>query len=306
MHSSPLSSRTFERILLIKPSAVGDVIHTVPVLAKLRARYPAARIDWLLTPAIAELVGRHPALSNVVPFDRTAYARAWRSWSAATTLGRMVADDPPGALRSGHRPSRAIPLRLVGMGQRRAGADRLRPPAPAAAEGSDRRLNEQAYRHGWTGAREGAWLAYTHRIPIPTLDVHAVDRYLWLAPMLGLDDGPPDFRLPVSPEAEVRADALIERHGLAGRPLAVLVPGTLWETKHWHVEGFAEVAPAADADGPGGGAGGVGGGAAALPGGGRALPWRARSVRPDDAVRPGGPDPAGGGVRHQRLRLDAP
>ena len=113
--------------------------------------------------------------------------------------------------------------------------------------------------HGWTGAREGAWLAYTHRIPIPTLDVHAVDRYLWLAPMLGLDDGPPDFRLPVSPEAEVRGDALIERNGLAGRPLALLVPGTLWETKHWHVEGFAEVGAAADADGPGGGAGGFGG-----------------------------------------------
>ena len=92
LHSSPLSTRTFERILLIKPSAVGDVIHTVPVLAKLRAQYPGARIDWLLNPAIAELVGRHPALSNVIPFDRTAYARAWRSWSAATTLGRMVAD----------------------------------------------------------------------------------------------------------------------------------------------------------------------------------------------------------------------
>ena len=60
--------------------------------------------------------------------------------------------------------------------------------------------------------------------------------------MLGLDDGPPDFRLPVSPEAEIRVDALIERHGLGGKPLAVLVPGTLWETKHWHVEGFAEVA----------------------------------------------------------------
>ena len=128
----------------------------------------------------------------------------------------------------------------------RIGFDR---PRRRPHEGSDRRLNEQAYLHGWTGAREGAWLAYTHRIPIPTLDVHAVDRYLWLAPMLGLDDGPPDFRLPVSPEAEVRVNALIERSGLAGRPLALLVPGTLWETKHWHVEGFAEVGAAADAEG---------------------------------------------------------
>ena len=57
-----------------------------------------------------------------------------------------------------------------------------------------------------------------------------------------MPDGPPDFRLPAPPEAEVRMDALIDRHGLGGRRLAVLVPGTLWETKHWHVEGFAEVA----------------------------------------------------------------
>ena len=242
MQSSLLATRTFERILLIKPSAVGDVIHTIPVLAKLRARYPAARIDWLLTPAIAELVGRHSALSNVVRFDRTAYARAWRSWPAAAALARMVA-----AVRRArydlvidlHGQFRSALLVWASGAPVRIGFDR---PRRRPADGSDRRLNPQAYVHGWTGAREGAWLAYTHRIPIPTLDVHAVDRYLWLAPVLGLDDGPPDFRLPVSPEAEARVDALVARHGLAGRPLAVLVPGTLWETKHWHVEGFAEVA----------------------------------------------------------------
>src|SRR5262249_24485787 len=86
------------------------------------------------------------------------------------------------------------------------------------------------------------WLAYTHRIPIPTLDVHAVDRYLWLGELLGLDDGPPDFRLPVPPESEARADALLRRHGVAAAPLALLFPGTQWETKHWHGAGCARVA----------------------------------------------------------------
>src|SRR5579885_560454 len=85
-----LRSRTFRRILLIKPSAVGDVIHTLPVLVKLRTRYPEARIDWVLTPAIAEWVGHHPALSGVVPFDRRLYVRCWRSWSAAAGLVRML------------------------------------------------------------------------------------------------------------------------------------------------------------------------------------------------------------------------
>src|SRR5437868_7640266 len=91
MNLATLRSKSFERILLIKPSAVGDVIHTLPVLAKLRARYPDARIDWLLTPAIAELVRHHPALSNVVLFDRHAFARSWRDWRAAAALCRMLA-----------------------------------------------------------------------------------------------------------------------------------------------------------------------------------------------------------------------
>src|SRR4051794_1229216 len=241
-----LRARPFERILLMKPSAVGDVIHTLPVLAKLRARYPGARIDWLLTPPIAELVRHHPALSGVVLFPRQDYARPWRSWAAlragAAGLARLLA-----ALRRAryelvidlHGQFRSALLALLSGAPARVGFDR---PRGGPRGRSDRRLVRGAYRHGWTGAREGAWLAYTHRIPIPALDVHAVDRYLWLGPLLGLDDGPPDFHVPVPPEAEARVDALLRRHGLAGAPLAVLAPGTVWPTKHWHAEGFAAVA----------------------------------------------------------------
>ena len=91
------------------------------------------------------------------------------------------------------------------------------------------------------GRREGAWLAYTHWIRIPTLDVHAVDRYLWIGPMLGLDDHAPDLRIHLAPDERVQVEALLRSSGLGGKPLAVLVPGTMWETKHWHVEGFAHV-----------------------------------------------------------------
>src|SRR5437868_7364145 len=85
-----LAFRQFERILLIKPSAFGDVLHTLPVLVKLRARYPSARIDWLITPENAELVRYHPALSNAVSFPRRDLARIGRSWSAAVGLWRLL------------------------------------------------------------------------------------------------------------------------------------------------------------------------------------------------------------------------
>src|SRR6516162_2735734 len=80
-----LASRQFERILLIKPSAFGDVVHTLPVLTKLRARYPDARIDWLITPENAELVRNHPGLSNAVLFARRHYARL-----TATNIARLA------------------------------------------------------------------------------------------------------------------------------------------------------------------------------------------------------------------------
>src|SRR5262249_55405065 len=73
-------------------------------------------------------------------------------------------------------------------------------------------------------------------------DVHAVDRYLWLGPMLGLDEDPPDFRIPVPKEARNHVDGLLRRYGLRGERLVVLVPGTTWETKRWTVDGFAQVA----------------------------------------------------------------
>jgi heptosyltransferase I len=237
---SALRQRDFHRILLIKPSAVGDVIHTVPLLAKLRSRYPHARIDWLLTPAIADLIQHHAALSNVVLFARHDYTRFGRDWSATTGLLRLLS-----GLRSTrydvvidmHGQFRSAILALATGAPVRIGFDR---PNRRARRNS-RPLPESAFRHGWGGTREGAWMAYTHRIPIPTLDAHAVDRYLWLSPILGLDDGPPDFRIPLPAAATTRVDAMLDQHGLRHKPFAILFPGTVWETKHWRVAGFAEV-----------------------------------------------------------------
>src|SRR5438309_33505 len=80
--ASELKSAGFSRILLIKLSGLGDVVHTLPVLVKLRARYPAARIDWLITPENAEIVRCHPALSNVVLFERRDFSKRGRRWRA--------------------------------------------------------------------------------------------------------------------------------------------------------------------------------------------------------------------------------
>jgi lipopolysaccharide heptosyltransferase II len=240
-----LRNREFRRILLIKLSAVGDVVHSFPVANRLRRRYPAARIDWVLKPSIAELVCHHPAIDNVVLYADHAASHSWQSgWAAIGAARRLFAElraaeyelviDLQGQLRT------AI-LTLATGAPLRIGFDR---PRAQVWRTSKRQLTALARRHAWQGAREGAWLAYTHRLSIPTLDMHAVDRYLRFVSMLGLGDDGVDFSFTIPDGSAARADRLLgERLGdNDGKPLAIIAPGTIWETKHWSNEGFAQVA----------------------------------------------------------------
>ncbi|MFO1061025.1 MAG: lipopolysaccharide heptosyltransferase II [Dongiaceae bacterium] len=212
--TAELRRADFHRILLIKLSSVGDVVHAVPVLAGLRRRFPAAQIDWLVRPDCADLVRCHPALSHALPFPRHA--------SDLRTHGARLLDSLR-AVRQG-RYDLVVDLH----GQFRTGLYALASGAPV--------------RLGFAGWREGAGLAYTHRIAEPTRERHAIERYLWFGERLGFPPGPPELTLSLPPEADAAASALLARHGLAGRPLAVLTPGTVWQTKRWTAEGFAAVA----------------------------------------------------------------
>jgi heptosyltransferase I len=238
-----LQSAEFSRILLIKPSALGDVVHTIPLLVKLRARYPRARIDWLITPENAEIVCYHPALSNVVLFARRDFSkrgRRWRALLAFLDLLKQIRRAKYDLVIDMHGQVRSAVFAIVSGARVRIGFDRpIKRELTVSAEHDLRNLPS----HGWRGAREGSWIAYTHRIPIPTLDVHAIDRYLWVVPLLDLDDDPPDLTIHLSSETVRNVERLLEEHGVpASKPLVVLVPGTIWETKHWTIEGFAGVA----------------------------------------------------------------
>jgi lipopolysaccharide heptosyltransferase I len=239
--TADLRSQNFRKILLIKLSAVGDVVNTIPVAHKLRRRYPEARLDWLVSSPIAELLRDHPAIDNVLEFVRDEWRTPWRLASFATatrlaaTLRAVRYDlvlDLQGQMRSAAFAfATGAPVRI--------GFDR---PRASVWDASSRKFPEETRKHAWQGAREGSWLAYTHHIPVPTLDLHAVDRYLSVGPLLGLDDGAADFSFAIPDEATKRIDALMDYYEAANKKLAVLAPGTIWETKEWRSDGFAEVA----------------------------------------------------------------
>jgi heptosyltransferase-1 len=241
--TSELQSREFSRILLIKPSALGDVVHTIPVLVKLRARYPRARIDWLITPENAEVVRYHPALSNVILFARRDFSKRghrWRAFVSFLNLLKQIRGAKYDLVIDMHGQVRSAFFALISGARVRIGFDR---PIKRTLTISDEHDLKNVPSHGWRGAREGSWIAYTHRVPIPTLDVHAIDRYLWVGELLGFDENPPDLRIHLSPETVRNVERLLKDKGVdASQPLVVLVPGTIWETKHWTIEGFAGVA----------------------------------------------------------------
>lgn len=63
-----------DRILIVKTSAIGDVLQTLPVVNSLRRRYPKAQIDWVVEKPIASLLKAHPQLTRVLVVD----TKSWR------------------------------------------------------------------------------------------------------------------------------------------------------------------------------------------------------------------------------------
>lgn len=73
-------------ILLVKTSSLGDVVHNLPVASDIRARFPGARIDWVVEEAFADIPRLHPGVRRVIPVA----VRRWRrNLLAAATWGEL-------------------------------------------------------------------------------------------------------------------------------------------------------------------------------------------------------------------------
>jgi len=195
---------------LIKPSALGDVVHAMPVLSSLRRRWPGAHVCWVINRGLTGLVEGHPDLDEVIPFDRS------RAGRGPAGLSSVV-----GFLRGLRK--RRFDLAIDLQGLFRSGLMTWATGAPV--------------RVGRADSREGAGLFYTHRIESGA--THAVDRLLDLALAFGADVSRPSFRLPIRDDDRRWASETLS--GIP-RPLLVLNPGARWETKRWPPKHFAEVA----------------------------------------------------------------
>jgi ADP-heptose:LPS heptosyltransferase len=253
---SVLAGRAFRRILIIKPSSPGDIIHALPVLHGLRKHYPDAHLAWLVATPFRGLIEADPALDEVIPFDRKRFGRLAFSVPVAREFLSFVR-----RLRQ-----RRFDLVIDLQGLFRSGF-------LAFASGAGVRV-------GFRRAREAAGIFYTHKIPenpppncgtapqpVPPpprrrchtgngnvseclqavskgrSDRHAADQNYDVARMLGFGDLPMDFTIALRENDRQQARRLLEEAGFRpGERYVVLVPATRWETKCWPPERFGHLA----------------------------------------------------------------
>ena len=234
-------------ILIVKLSAIGDVIHTLPALAALRRCYPASDITWVVEEAAADLLVGHPDLNRTIVSSR-------KRWLSEIRKGQFAA--PWKEMRAFLKALRSRRYDLVidfhGL---------LKSAVIVAASGGRRRL-------GYDSLQELSGLFYNEKIT-EEMGKHAVDRYLDLIRHLADGRGeqadcltaPPSFTITIGEAERRRVESLIDEHAalltagggrednrtesggkqrMGGRYVAVN-PVAFWETKLWDEGKFAEL-----------------------------------------------------------------
>lgn len=208
--SSPGSrASSHRRFLVVQTSFLGDAVLTTPLLAHLATQ---GCVDVVTTPASAPLLANHPAVREVIVYDKRGHDRGVRG------LLRLAA-----RLRAARYDAA-----LMAQGSVRSGALALLARIPT--------------RVGF-GSSAGRRF-YTHRAAYVDGEHHAA-RLLALATLLlGTAPHEPESirpRLYPGPAERAAVDALLARAGWSGEPLVALAPGSVWATKRWPA--YAELAP---------------------------------------------------------------
>jgi heptosyltransferase I len=212
-------------ILIVKLSAIGDVIQTLPMVEALKAQFPRAGIDWLVEEDASGLLLGHPALNRVIISRRKRWQklllRRGNFRAALGEIGKFFRDlrsrdydwiiDNHGIFKSGLLVSLARGRRKIGF--------------KASAGIAD----------------EGNYLFTKERYKPLSIERHALERYLDLVSQIGVKVGPASLDYPVPPDSRKKAEALLRQEGFFSSPLVAVHPMAKWTTKQWPLESFASL-----------------------------------------------------------------
>ncbi|MBM3802096.1 MAG: lipopolysaccharide heptosyltransferase I [Acidimicrobiia bacterium] len=203
------------RILIVKLGSIGDVVHTLPALADLKASFPEAEIDWLVEAKARVILDGNPWLHEVVQIDTQRWRRSWslatlsemRQLAARLRARRYdVAIDFQGLWKSAVLGRLAQPRRLVGF-------DRMALKEP------------------------GCRMFYDDPVKPASTAHHVIDIYKELVRHLGAALGPHRFDLSIRAEDEQYVSEQLSSRHISD--FLVLHPGGGWDTKNWLPERYA-------------------------------------------------------------------
>ncbi len=204
-----------KRLLLIKPSSLGDVCHAVASAWALKARWPKLHLTWLVNASFEPLLRGIACIDATVPFDRARFKGLLGAFRERTALRAFVS-----TLRAGRFD---IALDMQGLFR----------------SGTFARLSGAPVRIGFKKAREGARLFYTQRVETPPQPVHARVRYDALTAALGCAV-PAREDLDVSETERAAARTILADDGYEGKALVSVCPGARWQSKRYAPEKFAQ------------------------------------------------------------------
>ena len=205
-------------ILIIKLSAIGDVVHTLPSLAALRRMFPHSHITWVIEEGAADLIAEHPHLNRVLVSRRKSWMRKPLQKSTFREVKEFLF-----TLRD-RRYDTVIDFHGL-----------FKSTIIAAASPGRRRI-------GYRSLQELSGLFYNERIP-EDMDKHAVERYLDFIRYLGWPNPPVEFLIPSPEDVKEKARHLLASRGITPErdPFIAINPMALWPTKLWREEGFARL-----------------------------------------------------------------
>ncbi len=188
-----------KKILIVLHGSIGDVARALPLANIFRSAYPEARITWSVEPPAFPLLENHPAIDEVLLFDR----KHW--WKSLFPFLRQI--------RSGN-------FDLVLDLQRHL------------KSGLISRWSGASYRLGFhrLDSKEGNWIFNNHHIPQMGDGLLKLSHYLKFAEYMGLHPSPVEWNLQCTPSEEENVTKLLQA---VGDHFAVFFVGARWESKRW-------------------------------------------------------------------------
>lgn len=210
-------------ILIVKLSALGDVVHTLPALNALRRNYSHARITWLVEEASADIIRGHPGLDSVIVSKRKRWMNDLRGGTWLGTIKDMVA-----FMRTLRSTRYDIVIDFQGLFK----------------SGMLVALCKGARKIGYDKTREESYRFLTERITPFDMNQHAILRYLNLLKALGITHANNiTFGIPVGKKEREKARRLLNHHQCTeGDRFIAINPMAKWDTKLWVNRKFAELA----------------------------------------------------------------